>query len=409
MTTTRKPERVPASLARKMLLGAQGLLDDPERAGSLAATRKLVRALGFVQVDSINVVQRAQHLTLFARLHRYRPEQLTQLVEGERALFEHWTHDASLIPSVWYPHWKHRFARSRARLAKPSKWLQDALGKHPEQTLAHVLERIETEGPLRSQDFEDERKGVQSGWWNWKPQKAALEMLWRMGELAIARRDGFQKVYDLAERVHPEGHRAPMPARDAHVDWACDEALSRLGIATARELSQFWDSVEAAEASAWCKRELAAGRLELVEVASADGKRLTSAFARPGWKRLARALPDAPSGARLLCPFDPVLRDRARAQRLFDFDYTFEAYTPLPKRKFGYYVLPMLEGDQLVGRADGKLHRDQDTLAFKRVWWEPGVRPTRTRGRDVERAVEKMAEWLGASRVELNLKQGASR
>ena len=401
MASTPKPERVPAAIARRLLLGAQGLLANPERAATLASTRTLVQQLGFVQLDSINVIERAQHLTLFARIHKYQPAHLTKLVETERSLFEHWTHDASLIPSIWYAHWKHRFAKSRARHTSPSKWLKERLCENPERTLADVLERVAREGPLRSQDFEDEREGAQSGWWNWKPQKTALEMLWRMGELAIARREGFQKVYDLAERVHPEGHRAEMPSREVHVEWACDEALDRLAIATPRELSQFWDSVEATEASAWCRDELAAGRLEQIEVESADGKRLTSAFARPGWKRRGRALPEAPSGIRLLCPFDPVLRDRARAKRLFDFDYTFEAYTPPPKRKFGYYVLPMIEGEKLIGRVDGKLHRDEELLQFKSIWWEPDIRPTRARVQALERAAERMGEWLGASRVDL--------
>jgi uncharacterized protein YcaQ len=401
MTSVRQPAVVPVALARRIFLGAQGLLDDPERPASLAAVRRLVQALGFVQVDSINVVERAQHLTLFARLHGYRPAQLKRLVEDERFLFEHWTHDAALIPTCWYAHWKHRFASATARFDLPSKWLAKRLGDEPQAVIAAVRARIEREGPLRSQDFEDDRDNRSAGWWNWKPAKAALEVLWRRGELAIARRDGFQKVCDLAERVYPAGHRAAMPERHEHVAWACAGALDRLRLATARELAAFWGTVEVAEARAWCAAEVQAGWLEPVLVAAADGQEPAAAVVRPGWRARARDLPDAPTQTRLLGPFDPVLQDRARARRRFAFDYTVEAFTPVGRRRFGYYVLAILEGERLVGRLDPKLDRDRGALEVRGLWWEPGVRPTRARQRRLDAALARLTSWLGASRVEL--------
>ena len=382
-----------AAQARRLLLGAQGLLDDPGRKAGKAAVAKLVERLGFVQVDTINVVERAHHLTLHTRLDGYRQEHLDALVERDRVLFEAFTHDASLVPVAWYAHWKPRFRRDAARLRAQAWWQHHFRGTDAEAVLRHVRARIAAEGPLRSADFEHPEK--RGPWWGWKPQKAALDYLWRAGELAIAGRVSFQKLYDLAERVHPEHHALPEPHRDAHAAWACRSALERLGVATPRELADFWDSLEIADAKAWCEAEAAAGRIARVGVEGLKG----AAYAVADWEARLRRLPEAPGHTRLLCPFDPVLRDRARALRLFGFDYRFEAFVPEPKRTFGYFVLPILEGERLVGRLDPKLHRDQGLLEIKGLWWEPGVRPTRARLKALHEAVDRLAAFLGAEAI----------
>jgi uncharacterized protein YcaQ len=214
--------RVSAAQARLLLMGAQGLLSDPERAATPAALFELVRRMGFVQLDSINYVERAHHLTLFSRLFNYRREHLARLLERERSLFEHWTHDASAVPTEWFAHWKPRFERAAPRI-RASYWWRERLGDDAERYIDAVRERIHREGPLRSQDFEHER-GASSPWWGWKPQKAALEYLWHTGELMVVRRENFQKVYDLTERVFPELHRAPAPPEEEHTEWACSTA-----------------------------------------------------------------------------------------------------------------------------------------------------------------------------------------
>ncbi len=374
-------------------MGAQGLLDDPARRAGKPALDKLIQRLGFVQVDTINVVERAHHLTLHARLDGYRQAHLEGLSGAGGALFEGFTHDASLVPVAWYPHWKPRFRRDAARLRASPWWQHHFRGTDPEAVVAHVRERIAAEGPLKSSDFEHPEK--RGPWWGWKPQKAALDFLWRTGELAIAGRDRFQKRYDLAGRVHPEGHAAPEPGESEHVAWACASALERLGVATPRELADFWDSLEIPQAKAWCEAEAAAGRLARVEVEGLKG----ASFAAPDWEARLRRAPEAPDRTRLLCPFDPVLRDRARALRLFGFDYRFEAFVPEPKRQFGYFVLPILEGERLVGRLDPKLHRDRGELEVKALWWEPGTRPTRARLRGLEEALTRLAAFVGAEDV----------
>ncbi|MDQ3919991.1 MAG: winged helix DNA-binding domain-containing protein, partial [Acidobacteriota bacterium] len=301
--TTTVP-RVSAGQARLLLMGAQGLLSDPSRAATKAALFDLVRRMGFVQLDSINYVERAHHLTLQSRLHAYRREHLARLLERDRSLFEHWTHDASAVPTEWFAHWKPRFARAAARI-RGSGWWGERMGGEADRHIEHVRERVAREGPLRSQDFEHER-GQSSAWWGWKPQKAALEYLWHTGELVVVRRENFQKVYDLTERVFPELHRAPAPSQEEHVEWACSTALERLVIATPKELAEFWASIDIAGARVWCERAVVDGRVVpvVVEPLEEGASRPRPSYALPDWERRLKRLPGPPPMTRLLSPFD---------------------------------------------------------------------------------------------------------
>ncbi len=394
---------VSARTARRLLREAQGLLGDPGRRATPGPTPGLVRRtihqLGYVQVDTINVLERAHHLTLASRLDGYRPAQLDRLLARQRAVFEHWTHDASIIPIEFFPYWKIRFKRYERR-GVGHAWWQERIGDDPGKHIRRVLRRIEREGPLRSADFEQPIE-CGRGWWDWKPDKVALEYLWRSGRLSITRREGFQKVYDLTRRVYPEALALPRPREREHLDWACTEALRRLVIATSTELAAFWRAVTAPEARAWCAAAIRDGRAAEVTVEPAGGGRPWRAVALPEYQDRAAKLPEAPRRIRLLSPFDPVVRDRRRAQRLFAFDYRFEGFTPLPSRRFGYYVLPILEGDRLVGRLDPKLHRDRGELEIKGLWWEPGVKPTRARRGLLDEALQRLAGFVGAERVVL--------
>ena len=392
---------VPTATARRLLLGAQGLLDDPRRKATADALYEVIERMGFVQIDSINVVERAHHLTLAARFQSYRPRLLERLLERDRRLFEHWTHDASAIPTIWYPYWKVRFERYRRRVLEHPWWME-RVGPDPERMFDHVRERIAREGALRTRDFEDERpEGTDKAWWGWKPQKAALEYLWRTGELVIAERVNFHKVYDLASRVLPAAHAAPRPSDEEHRDWACRSALERLGIASADELAGFWRAISLEEARAWCERAAAAGEIAAVQVETADGSRPRVSWAVPDWEARAAALPPAPPRVRLLSPFDPILRDRKRTLRLFGFDFRFEAFVPEAQRVHGYYVLPILEGERLVGRLDPKLHRERGVLEIKNLWWEPGVRESKARRASLEAALDRLVKLVGAERWEM--------
>ena len=389
--------QVSAAAARRLFMGAQGLLEDPTRRVTAPSLLGLIQRLGFVQVDSINVVARAHDLTLATRRDAYRPEHLRRLLEDRQDLFEGFTHDASAIPTAWYPHWQPRFQRDRGRLQGHAWWQHHFRGTDAAQVVAAVRDRIAQEGPLKSSDFEHpDRRGP---WWGWKPQKAALDFLWRSGELLVPRREGFQKVYDLAERVLPEAHALPCPDPEAHCEWACATAADRLQIFTPRELAGFWDAIDLTAARAWCLAAAQAGRILPVAVWTAAGER-QPAFALATWEATLASLPEPPQRTRLLCPFDPVLRDRSRALARFGFDYRFEAFVPEARRRHGYYVLPILEGDRLVGRLDPKLHRASGLLEIRGLWWEPGIRATRARRAGLTEALERLATFTGADGIQ---------
>ncbi len=412
--TTSSALIVPAIAARRALLDAQALLDDPLRATSTPALSRLIERMGFVQIDTINVVERAHHLTLFSRMHDYEPRMFAHLLEKKRSLWEHWTHDASAVPTKWFPHWKHRFERYRTKIRRNAWWKQ-RLGSDPEATIAMVRERIAREGPLQSRDFEHDKANhplPEDGWWGWKPAKAALEHLWRSGELTIIKRINFQKVYDLTERAMPELHAAPMPAMDEHIDWACRSALERLGgLATPGEIAAFWHAIDPSTARRWCKEATARGELIDVLVQSVDHakprkvvmfaamERRMRTLGRGAGRETANDTENDGAIMRVLSPFDPVLRDRKRCQRLFGFDYRFEAFTPGPKRTYGYYVLPLLQGERLVGRINPKFHRDRCELVIDGVWWEKGVKPTKGRKTALNEALARLAQFIGAEQV----------
>lgn len=389
---------VSAHEARILLLAGQGLLSDPARRAGPVAVQKIVEQLGFVQVDSIQRIERAHHLIVGARLDDYRADHLHHTAFKRRALFEHWTHDASLIPTKWFHHWKPRFAKTDARLRR-SKWFTHRMGATPDETLRHVYGRIEREGPLQTSAFERTADKPATGWWDWAPEKAALEFLWHTGRLAIHGRDRFQKIYDLTERVFPSAHVVAAPPNEEHIDWACREALVRVGVATPGELAAFFDAISISEAAAWCRQAVINGHATAVTVAACDGSKPRKAVAVVDWRRRIRRIGAAPDRIRLLAPFDPIIRDRKRAQRLFNFDYRFEAFTPASKRKYGYYVLPILEGDSLVGRLDPRHDRDGETLIVDGVWWENGVKPTKVRKRKLVAALEVLANQIGAKRI----------
>lgn len=390
---------MPVSAARALLLAGSALGDDaPPAHADADGVLALIERLGFVQIDSIHVVERAHHHILWTRSPAYRPAMLDELQRSGR-VFEHWTHDASIIPSEWFPHWKRRFGRVTSWAW--AAWLTKRLGRRKDALLAAILDRIRREGPLMARDFEAApgRRRASGTWWDWKPAKAALEYWWRAGELAIPHRVNFQKVYDLTERVLPHHRARPAPPEPDHVAWACRTALDRIGAGTPREIAAFWRAVDIRESAAWCAAGAKGGEIVPVLVEDRAGAR-RAGFAVHDWReRAAAGGPGADGEIRLISPFDPLIRDRTRCGRLFGFDYRFEAFVPEKKRTFGYYVLPMLEGGCLVGRLDPRLDREAGALHVRRVWWEPGVKPTRRRRAALADALDRYAAFNGVARV----------
>ncbi len=384
---------IPNPRARRLFLERHALSEAPVGAASGQALHDLVERIGFVQVDSINTVARAHDMILWSRRQSYRPPALKRLLERDRSLWEHWTHDASILPSRLHGVWQHRFQRDAVRLeANWRSWFREGY----EAQFDSILNRIAKDGPVGTADVGEGEVRGKGGWWDWHPSKTALEWLWRTGRLAITRREGFAKIYDLTERVIPEPHRVPVAAEEV-CDWACRSALRHLGFGTSGEIKAYWNAVSPEAAKDWCHAALARGEITLAEVEGAAGQR-RKVFIFPDI--LGEDPPEPTPRLRILSPFDPALRDRDRAEFLFGFYYRIEVFVPEPKRLWGYYVFPVLEGERLVGRIDVKAFRDAGSLRVKAFWPEAGVKLTKARREKLEAELDRLARFAGCERVE---------
>lgn len=396
---TNAPLDIAAPDARRLVLDLQGLAENPRRNLGKGGLLDLIHKLGFVQVDSIQWVERAHHMILASRWDGYRQKDLLRLIEKDRALFENWTHDASIIPVAFFPIWRERFKREERRLAE--RWA-GRRGKDFENELESVLSHARDNGPITAREMSDradsgDRKDG-GKWWNWHPSKTALEHHWRTGGLCICHRQGFQKAYDLTERVIPEDHRIAAYSSEAYIDWSCREALKRLGFGSAGEIAGYWGNITAGEAKKWCDARLGD---EIIEVrVHGEGEstpRKLYAFADIE-TRLGETGQPA-DRLRILNPFDPVIRDRKRLKNLFDFDYRIEIFVPAPERVFGYYIFPLLDGERMAGRLEMKAERAEDTLVISALWPEPGISFGKGRMKRLEMSLERIRKLTGLSTV----------
>ena len=383
--------------ARNLFLARHALSEAPTGEATGAALLNMIQRLGFVQLDSINTVARAHDLILFSRRARYRPKALKTLYERDRALFEHWTHDAAVVPMAYYQWWQLRRQRDAEKLRSQWRnWRREGFEKQFQTVLAQIREH----GPLCSSDVGAGEKRGSGGWWDWHPSKTALEYLWRSGALCVVGRDGFRKRYDLTERVidkNLSGAVADPGHTQRTIDWCCSGALERLGFATPAELAAFWDHVTLDEAKAWCAQEQAQGRLQPIAITCDDGS-LRACFARPNIGDDPWIKEKPTSRLRVLSPFDPALRDRKRAYRLFGFDYRIEIFVPEAKRKYGYYVFPVFEGNRIIARTNMKAFRDQDELRILALWPERGVRWGTRRQSAFEAELTRLTRLANVSR-----------
>jgi uncharacterized protein YcaQ len=364
--------------ARRLWLASLGL--DGERLSPI----ETIRRLGFVQLDTIQVVSRAQHHILWSRNPAYREPMLDKLLR-KRAVFEHFTHDASILPIETYPYWRRRFVQLETRI---QRWT----GAFSRAELDAITDRIRDEGPLSTHAFDSEVEGPRQMWTR-PPHKRMLDYLWYAGALSTTRRDGFTKVYDLTERVIPNPILADRRSDAEQVDWLCRQALDHMAFGDGGDIQRFWAAVSPAEAKAWLGRQT---DLVPVEIEGADGSWKKAWGAADIEARLQTA-PAAPSGLKILNPFDPVIRERARLSRLFGFDYTIEIFVPAAKRTFGYYVFPLLEGDRFVGRMEVTADRKAGVLTPGRLWPEPGLRWTKARQTKLAAELTRFGRLAGLS------------
>jgi uncharacterized protein len=334
-------------------------------ASSLVA---LVEDVGGLQIDSINVVERGHHLTLWSRFGPYDRGLVERIVYRRRLLFEYWAHAACLVPASHYPAWRRAMLDYSLRSRAWGRWL-----RKNRRVLRAVEDAIAARGSLGSGDFEQPRaSGAAGGWWNWKPAAHALDYLWMSGRILVHSRTHFRKRFDLAERVMPEALAREPLTREGFRRWHRQRSLHALGAASEADLRMYltFPRTAAADQRRALRAALEAGEVVEVEVEGERDRWLALAEDLPALAAAGRKRRPA-SGTTLLSPFDSFLWHRDRVRRLFGYDYKLEVYTPGHARSHGYYSLPILHDGQLVGRLDPKVHREEGRLEVKAVHFEP--------------------------------------
>jgi uncharacterized protein YcaQ len=375
-------ERVPAPLARRLALAAQGFADP--RPSSAVGTRRLkalASRLAVIQIDSVNVLSRSHYLPAFSRLGPYERPALDALAARRHDLFEYWAHEASYLPVRLHP-----FLRWRMAAAEQHAWGNMVrLQRERPGYVTEILDRVRVGGPLKASELLEPRPDRPGTMWNWHAGKVALEWLFFTGVITARERTaGFERVYDLTERVLPaDVLSAPTPEPADAVRELVRTAARAMGVATERDLRDYFRLSPAAARTALA--ELAdAGELVRAEVAG---------WGAPAWLDPAARRPRRIRARALLSPFDSLVWERPRVERIFGFRYRLEIYTPAAKRLHGYYVLPFLLGDRLVARADLKADRQAGVLRVQAVHGEEGVeRPAVAAALADE--LRSMADWL---------------
>jgi hypothetical protein len=367
---------------RGLMIAAQGLHDHPQPRATKKAVRSIIRQMHLLQIDSINVIARSPYLVLWSRLGDYNPRWLDDLL-AEGAWFEYWSHAACFLPIEEYPLYRHLYESWVGGGAR--KWLDEH-----RRVAKTVLDHIRAHGEARSSDFE-RSGGQKTKWFDWKDEKIALEYLFLSGELMVRRRHNFQRVYDLRERVFAGSEELPAIApAEAHDQFVLN-TIQALGVTKAEWIADYF-RLSKTDARAALKRLDEQGRLTKVEV---EGWKAPG-YIHPGDRKRIEAAANGEiprSKTTFLSPFDPLVWDRARALDLFNFDYKIEVYTPAPKRKYGYFTLPILYNNALIGRIDPKAHRKEGIFEVKALHLEPGVAVDDALVAELKAALQACAAW----------------
>ena len=340
---------------RRIALNAQGLLKTRPYGNGLEGARKAIEHIGYVQIDTISVVERAHHHTLYSRVPTFLPAMSRQMLL-DRDIFEYWTHAAALIPIADF------------RFSLPYKYAikngQIHWYKNPDKKLMReVLARVRAEGPLRSRDL-DTNNTKSSGWWDWKPAKKAIEQLYMQGDLMVCDREGFQKSYDLTERILPAHIDSSMPSVDEFASHLVDQQLRCHGLVSLKGFTYLRKNTPLRKAvKALIDEKLAQQTLEQLKVDNGEVFIVEAGT-------LECPLPRVNNRMHILSPFDNSVIQRERLKCLFQYDYQLECYVPAAKRQYGYFSLPLLYRDQFVGRMDCKVHRKDQHFEIKTLYLE---------------------------------------
>ena len=387
------PIPVTRDTVKRLAVVKQGLHQRPPNSDQ-AALKRIIERIGLLQLDSISVVARSHYLVMLARAGLYDPADLDALLD-EGFLFESWAHAICQIPMTHYP-WLHAWIQQRG--LQETRWHLDKLGDDFEEIVGDVREVVRERGPTSSKDLESQRRGP-GGWWNWKPTKVALEYLFDLGELMVSHRSKFQRYYDLTERVLAGRNLTLNKTFADYQRWAVERGLRHLGIATSNHVADYYRLYKRVSADI-LKELMRTGEVLPVEV--------------EGWKDRAyihrddlEIMQDVQNGLHepqmtlFLSPFDNLFWDRDRDLALWDFHYRIEVYTPKSKRIYGYYVMPILHGCELVGRIDPKVDRKRKRLIFNALYLEKGARQSAALSQGLIRAIEEFMAFHGCESFEL--------
>lgn len=394
-------ELTPAQ-ARLIFLDSQALRLKHRRWKGQAGLVDCVKHLGYVQIDTISAVQRAHHHVFWTRVGGYNPEMINRAQADKRRIFEYWSHAASFLPmdDFRYSLPRKRHLRDKWRAG----WSQDHM-----KVQRFVLDRIKAEGELSAREFEAPPDWKSGNWFDWKPAKSALENLFHTGDLMISKRVGFQKYFDLPERVVPSRIQIEFPTEQEQIRHLILTTLRAHGLASASEMSYLRKMARATLNNVL--RELQeSGDISAVRIHGIEDEyyalpsTLSNLPARPGHARL-----------RILSPFDNLVIQRKKLQRLFNFDYTIECYVPAPKRQFGYFCLPLLYKSNIIGRLDAKAARAERVLIVKSLWLEHPERADGHLAASLAEELRDFADFNGCDDIKLedcndtSLKKALSR
>ncbi|MDE2775747.1 MAG: winged helix DNA-binding domain-containing protein [Chloroflexota bacterium] len=388
-----QPIPVTRETVKRLSVYKQGLHQRPASSGQ-AALKRIIERIGLLQLDSISVVARSHYLVMLARAGLYDPAQLDALLTNG-FLFETWAHAMCQLPTAHYP-WYHAYIQQKQ--LKESQWQLDRLDIDMAPIIEHVLEAIRGRGPLSSKDFESERRG-DGGWWNWKPTKVALEFLFDYGELMVSHRVKFQRYYDLPERVLDHSQFALDKSIEDFRRWTIERGLRHIGIGTSNHVADYYRQYKR-DAAAILGDMVGAGTALPVVVEGWKG----AAFIHHEDLPLLEAVQAGEHEPRLtqfLSPFDNLFWDRDRDEMLWDFFYRIEVYTPKAKRVYGYYVMPILHGAELIGRIDPKVERKRKRLIFNNLHLERGVKLNGALYRGLFGAIEEFMAFHGCDSFDL--------
>jgi len=379
--------------ARKLAVYKQGLHRRPKVADR-AALLETIRRIGLLQMDTVSVVARSHYLVMLSRVGPYDRADLDALLYPDRSLFEGWGHAACLIPIEDYEVFRPTMLARRER--PPQAWVERRLGDDPQGILDAVLQEVRERGPLASRDFEDTRD-ERGTWWDWKPAKTALELLFAQGYLMVDRREGFQKFYDLAERVLPASAGPSTNTMADYRRWATLRGVGIMGVATAPHVSDYYRLNKPATRA----RLKALAEEGAVLPVGVEGWK-EAAYLDPAELRLVEQIEAGahePTLTTLLSPFDNLIWDRTRVSDIFGFEYRAEMYTPAAKREYGYYVLPILHRGRLVGRLDPKADRKAKIMRVRAIYLEPELAVTGELVADVAGALREFSAFHGSEQL----------